>query len=33
MEFQNESNLLIYQNQEGNIKIDVQLENVTVWLT
>lgn len=33
MEFQNESNLLIYQNQEGNIKIDVQLENGTVWLT
>jgi hypothetical protein len=33
MEFQNESNLLIYQNQEGNIKIDVQLENDTVWLT
>ena len=33
MEFQNVSNLLIYQNQEGNIKIDVQLENETVWLT
>ncbi len=33
MEFQNISNLLIYQNQEGNIKIDVQLENETVWLT
>jgi hypothetical protein len=33
MEFQNESNLLIYHNQEGNIKIDVQLENETVWLT
>lgn len=33
MEFQNESNLLIYQNQEDNIKIDVQLENETVWLT
>lgn len=30
---QNESNLLIYQNQEGKIKIDVQLENETVWLT
>jgi hypothetical protein len=30
MEFQNESNLLIYQNQEGNIKIDVQLENEIV---
>jgi len=33
MEIKNESNLLIYQNQEGNIKIDVQLENETVWLT
>ena len=33
MNSQNESNLLIYQNQEGNIKIDVQLENDTVWLT
>jgi hypothetical protein len=30
---QNESNLLIYQNQEVNIKIDLQLENETVWLT
>ena len=25
--------ILIYQNQEGNIKIDVQLNNETVWLT
>jgi hypothetical protein len=33
MNSQNESNLLIYLNQEGNIKIDVQLENETVWLT
>ena len=33
MEFKNVSSLLIYQNQEGNIKIDVQLENETVWLT
>lgn len=33
MNFQNESNVLIYQNQEGNIKIDVHLENETVWLT
>ncbi len=33
MEFHKESNLLIYQNQEGNIKIDVHLENETVWLT
>ena len=27
------SEILIYQNQEGNIKIDVHLENETVWLT
>lgn len=33
MDFHKESNLLIYQNQEGNIKIDVHLENETVWLT
>ena len=33
MVFQNKSSLLNYQNQEGNIKIDVQLENETVWLT
>ena len=25
--------ILIYQNQEGNIKIDVRLENETIWLT
>jgi hypothetical protein len=25
--------ILLYQNQEGNIKIDVRLENETVWLT
>jgi len=25
--------ILIYQNQEGNIKIDVRLEDETVWLT
>lgn len=28
-----ESNILIYQNQDGNIKIDVRLEEETVWLT
>ncbi len=28
-----ESEILIYQNQDGNIKIDVRLENETVWLT
>ena len=33
MDFQNGSNLLIYQNQEGKIQIDVHLENETVWLT
>ena len=27
------SKILIYQNQEGNIKIDVRLEDETVWLT
>lgn len=27
------SEIIIYQNQEGNIKIDVQLEEETVWLT
>lgn len=27
------SELIIYQNPEGNIKIDVRLENDTVWLT
>jgi len=28
----NESNILIYQNEEGNTKIDVRLENGTVWM-
>ena len=27
------SDILIYQNQEGNIKVDVRLEEETVWLT
>ena len=27
------SDILIYQNQEGNIKIDVRLQEETVWLT
>ena len=27
------SEILIYQNPEGNIKIDVRLEEETVWLT
>lgn len=28
-----ESNILIYQTEEGNTKIDVRLENETVWMT
>jgi hypothetical protein len=28
-----DSDILIYQNQEGNIKIDVRLDDETVWLT
>jgi hypothetical protein len=27
------SEIIIYQNQDGNIKIDVRLEEDTVWLT
>lgn len=27
------SEILIYQNQSGDIKIDVRLEEETVWLT
>lgn len=27
------SEIIIYQNSEGNIKIDVHLEEETVWLT
>ena len=27
------SEILIYQNSDGNIKIDVRLEEETVWLT
>jgi hypothetical protein len=29
----NKGEILIYQNQDGNIKIDVRLEQETVWLT
>ena len=29
----NSGEILIYQNQDGNIKIDVRLEQETVWLT
>lgn len=28
-----QSNILIYQSQDGTIKVDVRLENETVWLT
>ncbi len=28
-----DSELIIYQNKEGNIRIDVRLEEETVWLT
>ena len=27
------SEIILYQNQEGNINIDVRLEEETVWLT
>jgi hypothetical protein len=27
------SDIIIYQNEDGNIKIDVRLEEETVWLT
>lgn len=29
----NTGEILIYKNQEGNIKIDVRLQEETVWLT
>ncbi len=29
----NNSEIIIYQNQESNIKVDVRLEEETVWLT
>ena len=29
----NTGEIIIYQNSEGNIKIDVRLEEETVWLT
>ena len=29
----NTGEILLYQNQEGNIKVDVRLEDETVWLT
>ena len=27
------SDILIYQNKDGNIKLDVRLENESIWLT
>lgn len=30
---QNETNILIYQTEDGNTKIDVRLANETVWMT
>ena len=29
----NKGEILIYQNQQGSIKIDVRLDDETVWLT
>jgi hypothetical protein len=29
----NKGDIILYQNQDGNIKIDVRLEDETVWLT
>jgi len=29
----NKGEIIIYQNEQGNLKIDVRLENETVWLT
>lgn len=29
----NSSEIIVYQNTEGNIKIDVRLQEETVWLT
>lgn len=33
MSIDSNSNILIYQTEEGNTKIDVRLENGTVWMT
>ncbi|RDW15174.1 cell filamentation protein Fic [Oceanobacillus arenosus] len=30
---QNETDILIYQTEDGSTKIDVRLENETVWMT
>lgn len=33
MEASNNDNMLIYQSEDGKIKIDVRFENETVWLS
>lgn len=33
MKINNNDNMLIYQSEDGNIKIDVRFENETVWLS
>src|SRR5699024_2230986 len=33
MNVQNETDIIIYQTEDGNTKIDVRLENETVWMT
>mgnify|MGYP000946093543 CR=1 FL=1 len=33
MEVNNNDNMLIYQSEDGNIKIDVRFEKETVWLS
>ncbi len=33
MKVNNETDILIYQTEDGNTKIDARLENETVWMT
>ena len=33
MDAKNNDNMLIYQSEDGEIKIDVRFENKTVWLS
>jgi len=28
-----QNNILIYQNEQGNIKVDVKFEDESIWLT
>lgn len=30
---QNKNDILVYQTEDGNTKIDIRLENETVWMT